>query len=177
MHRSLSIAFLGLALIIAGMVRAEAADPTALTKVGYVDLQRTLNETRVGKKAKGRLDREKKKKQKALDDAQNNLKKFAMELEKQRAVLKPDVLRQREGELQQKYIELQEMFVKLQQDLAKQEAQLVQEIFRKAAPVIEKIAKRDGYTIMLEKSESAVLWAHPSSDITDEVNKLLDSGK
>lgn len=175
-HRSLALAALGLGLIVFGMVRADAAGPSA-TKVGYVDLQRTLNETKIGKKARKRLERDKAKKQKDLDKSTEELEKAAMELNKQRAVLKPNVLRQREAEIQQKYVQLQEKYMKLQQELAQMEGKLVRDIFGKAAPVIEKIAKRDGYTIILEKSESAVLWAAPSTDITDEVNKRLDRGK
>ena len=58
-------------------------------------------------------------------------------------------------------------------DLAKQEALLVREIFGKAGPIIQTIAKRDGYTMILEKNEGAVLWAEGSLDITAEVNKKL----
>jgi len=172
-HRSLAIAALGLGLIVAGMLRADAAGP-ATTKVGYVDLQRTLNETKIGKKARKKLEGDKAKKQKDLDKSTSELEKSAAELNKQRAVLKPEVLRQREAEIQKKYVDLQEKYMKLQQDLAQMEAKLVRDIFSKAAPEIEEIAKRDGYTIILEKSESAVLWAAPSTDITAEVNQRLD---
>jgi outer membrane protein len=175
-HRSIAIAVLGFGLIVVGLVRADAAGP-ATTKVGYVDLQRTLNETKIGKKARKKLERDKKKKQKDLDKSTKALEKSAAELNKQRAVLKPKVLRQREAEIQQKYVQLQEKYMQLQQELAQMEAKLVRDIFSKAAPVIEKIAKRDGYTIILEKSESAVLWADPRTDITSEINKRLDSGK
>ena len=175
-HRSLALAALGLGLIIFGMVRADAAGP-ATTKVGYVDLQRTLSETKIGKKARKKLEGDKAKKQKDLDKSTEELEKSAAELNKQRSVLQPKVLREREAELQQKYVELQEKYMKLQQDLAQMEAKLVRDVFTKAAPVIEEIAKRDGYTIILEKSESAVLWAAPNTEITDEVNKNLDKGK
>jgi outer membrane protein len=178
MSRTLTLLALGLGLVVAGIVRVQASDPDSDgVKIGYVDLQRTLNETRAGKKAKKRLEGEKVKKQKELDEKQKALQQFAEELDKQRALLKPDVVRERERDLQQKYIELQEHYMKLQQDLARQEADLVREIFTKAAPVIEEIAKRDGFTMLFEKSESAVLWAHPSTDLTNEVNRRLDAKK
>lgn len=172
MNRSLAIAFLGVSLVVAGMVRADAAGGDE-SKVGYVDLQSTLNQTRAGRKARKRLERDKKKKQSALNKKQKELQKFAAELDKQRTVLKPDVLRQRERELQQKYVQLQETYMKLQQELASQEAQLVQSIFKKASPVIKKIARRRGFTMILEKNESAVLWASGALDITKEVNKRI----
>lgn len=172
MNRSLAIAFLGACLVVAGIVRADASGPSG-TKVGYVDLQRTLNETKSGQKAKKRLEREKAKKQRELDQGQRQLQKFAEELEKQKMVLKPDVLRQREQELQQRYVKFQEKYMKLQQELASREAELVQDIFQKAAPVIQRIAKREGFTMVLEKNESAVLWAADALDITDLVNRQI----
>jgi outer membrane protein len=173
MNRNLAIAILGVCILAAGVLRADAQSTAVAVKIGYVDLQRSLNETAAGKRAKAKLESDKKKKQGELDKKQKQLKAFAAELEKQRVVLKPDVLRQRERELQEKYVALQERYFQLQQDLAKQEALLVREIFGKAGPVIQQIAKRDGYTMILEKNEGAVLWAEGKLDITSEVNKKL----
>lgn len=177
MNRSLAIGFLGLAILAFGVLRPEVSDaaggPTKPPKIGYVDLQRSLNETGAGKRAKGKLESDKKKKQDELDKKQKELQGYAAELDKQRVVLKPDVLRQREKELQEKYVKLQERYFQLQQDLAKQEAQLVREIFGKAAPIIQEIAKRDGYTMILEKNEGAVLWADTALDLTTEINQKL----
>lgn len=172
MNRNLAIAILGVCVLAGGVMRADASG-TAAIKIGYVDLQRSLNETGAGKRAKKKLEDDKAKKQKELDKQQKELQAFAAQLEKQRVVLKPDVLRQRERELQEKYVGLQEKYFKLQQDLAKQEALLVREIFGKAGPVIQEIAKRDGYTMIIEKNEGAVLWANEKLDITAEVNKKL----
>ena len=41
------------------------------------------------------------------------------------------------------------------------------------SPIIKKIAKQRGFTMVLEKNESAVLWADKALDITAEVNKLV----
>ncbi|MSP15539.1 MAG: OmpH family outer membrane protein [Myxococcales bacterium] len=156
--------------------RAHAAAPPP-TKVGYVDLQRTLNETKSGKAARGRLESDKKKKQAQLDQQQEELKKYKDDLDKQAAVLKPEVLRQKQRDLQERVVALQETFMQLQQELARREAQLTQDIFKAAAKVIEDIARRDAYTIMLERNESAVLWADKAYDITDEVNRRMDAGE
>ena len=54
-----------------------------------------------------------------------------------------------------------------------QQAKLLDDIFKKAAPHITAIAKRDGYTIIFEKTQSALLWSDPAVDLTPEVNKKL----
>ena len=173
MHRSIAIGFLGISLIVLGIVRADASSPGGM-KIGYVDLQQTLQRTDAGQQARRNLEREKRQKQRNLDQKQQELQRFAAELDKQRAVLQPEVLRQREQQLQEKYVELQQTFMQLQQDLAQKEAELVNEIFSKAAPVIERIARREGYAMILEKNQSAVLWATDAIDITSEVNRRID---
>jgi outer membrane protein len=173
MHRSIAIGFLGISLIVLGIVRADASSPSG-TKIGYVDLQQTLHQTQAGQQARRNLEREQRRRQRNLDQKREELERFATQLDRQRAVLDPKVLRQREQELQEKYIELQQTFMQLQQELAQKEAELVGEIFQKAAPVIERIAQREGYAMILEKTQSAVLWATDAVDITAEVNRRLE---
>jgi outer membrane protein len=170
MNRNFAIAFLGLCFVVGGIVRAEAQG-SGSAPVGFVDLQRTLNETKVGKAAKKRLEQNKKKKQQELDKKQKALQKSAAELDKQRMMLKPAVLQARERELQQKYVKLQETYMQLQQGLVAQEAELVKEIFAKAAPAIKKVGKQKGLSMVVDKT--MVLWATDALDITDSVNKQI----
>lgn len=172
---ALAVAVIVIITLAGGASRSEAAPPVA--KVGFIDLQRTLNETKAGKTAKAKLEGEKAAKQKTVNDKKDLLKKEADELEKQRVVLKPDAVAKREKELQDEYVQLQQLFMQLQQDLAKQEATLTREIYGKASSIIESIAKRDGYTMIVEKNEGAVLWADANVDITPEVDKRLDAGE
>jgi outer membrane protein len=171
-RNTLPILFLGLCIVAFGIVRAEAQN-SGDTRIGVVDLQRTLKETNAGKSAKRKLEADKKQKQKALDLKQKALQEKAANLSKQQAVLKPAVLRKRQMELQKEYAELEQTFLKLQQELAAMEAKLVQDIFRKASPVIQKIAKAKNLTMVIEKNEGAVLFAIPAIDITDQVNKQI----
>jgi outer membrane protein len=162
-------------VMAASAAHAQATPPAA--KVGWIDLQRTLTETKVGKAAKTRLESDKEAKQKQVNDLKDKLKKKAEEFEKQRVLLKGEAIAQRERELQEEYASLQQKFLAHQQELAKQEATLTQDIFQKAKSIIDSIAKRDGYTMIIEKNEGAVLWADEALDITAEVNKRLDAGE
>jgi outer membrane protein len=163
-------------LVLAASV-AHAQGAPAGAKVGWIDLQRTLTETKVGKSAKTRLESDKEAKQKQVNDLKDKLKKKAEEFEKQRVLLKGEAIAQRERELQEEYASLQQKFLAHQQELAKQEATLTKDIFQKASSIIDSIAKRDGYTMIIEKNEGAILWADPALDITAEVNKRLDAGE
>jgi Skp family chaperone for outer membrane proteins len=93
MHRSIAIAFLGVALIVAGMVTADA-NPTQQksSRIGFVNLERTLLETPAGKRASEQWEKARKLKQSELDKKQKDFQELATQLEKQRTVLKPEVL-------------------------------------------------------------------------------------
>src|SRR5437879_5675620 len=67
-------------------------------KIAYVDLQRALEETDEGKKAKAKLKADFEKKQKELDARQDELKKIKQELDKQLPILKPDAAAQKQQE-------------------------------------------------------------------------------
>jgi outer membrane protein len=173
MHRSLAIVFLGLALITAGVVTADAAAPAA-GKIGFIDLvalERTLLATPAGKRASAKMEQSLKAKQTEFDKKRNDLQKVIAEFEKQRSMLKPEVAAQREQEYGERMRELQEYYVKLQGDLGNEQAKLIQEVVKQAEPVIKQVAQEQGYTMIMNRA--AVVWAVDGIDITAEVNKRI----
>lgn len=170
MHRSLAIAFLGAALIITGMVTADA-QPASSGKIAYVDLERTLLETPAGKRASSRFEKSLKAKQTELDKERKALEQFKVELEKQSSMLKPNVLAQRAREFEQRAAKLQESFMKFQNELANERAKLIQEVLKKAGPVIQTVANEKGYALVVDRA--AVIWASDALDITDEINRRI----
>ena len=86
-------------------------------KLGYVDLQRALNETEDGRKAKANLKKVFDQKQKELDEQQQQLKKDVEDLEKKRTLLPADKLREKEAELQGRMQKVQQTYLRHQQDL------------------------------------------------------------
>ena len=135
---------LGLGLVSAPFVGlVDAAPPTGL-KIGVIDLERTLYDTPVGKRASEAFDKTRKTKQAELDAKQKSLQKAAAELDKQAAVLKPDVLAQKKSVIEKQFVELQQVYVKLERDLASERTKLVQDVLTKAGPIIEQVAKAEG---------------------------------
>jgi outer membrane protein len=171
MHRSLPVFFLGLCLVVFGMVRADAQSGGSGGKIGVVNLQRTLLETTVGKNAQKSFEAKKKSKQASLDAKQQALQKAAADLEKQRLVLTPEALAKKQRELEKTYVELQQHFAQLEKELAEEQAKLIQDILTKAAPVIKELAKSGGYSLIVDGS--SVVWAADGVDLTDALNKKM----
>lgn len=170
MSKSLAIGFLGVALIIVGMVRADATGGVS-GKVGVVDLEKTLLKTSVGKKAQAEFQRELKKRQQRLDGKMARFKQEAAEFEKQKSILTQSAAAKKQRELQKKYVELQKLYTKLEQELAASRVKLIRTILAKAAPHIRTIAKERNLSMILDKS--SVLFAAPGADITAELNRKM----
>ena len=161
---------LGIGLVSAPMVGLVGAAPTP-GKIGVIDLEKTLYETKTGKAASEAFDKTRKAKQADLDKRQKDLQKAAAELDKQAAVLKPDVLAEKKKVLEKQFIELQQVYVKLEKDLANERTKLVQDVLTKATPLIEQIAKDEGVTMILD--QSATLWIDGSVDLTAKLNAKM----
>jgi outer membrane protein len=144
-------------------------------KLGYVDIQRAINETAEGQAAKKKLKGMFDARQKELDEKQQDLKKMKEELDKQRTLLKQDVIAAREKDLQDKFVQLQGTYVRLQKELSEREGEMMKGIVGKMQGVIGQIAQQENFTVVLEKTESSILWAKPSLDLTNEVIRRYNS--
>jgi outer membrane protein len=163
--------------VIALALLGSIAAPTlarAEAKYAYVDLQRALEETEDGKKAKAKLKADFDRKQKELDDKQEELKKMKESLDKKAQIMKPEALAKEQKDFQDRFVELQATYSRLQRDLATKEQEATRGIFTKLAAVVGKIAERDHFAMVLERN-AAVVWGQPSLDITNEVIRMYNT--
>ncbi|MEM1349683.1 MAG: OmpH family outer membrane protein [Myxococcota bacterium] len=146
-------------------------------KIAFVDLQRALNEVKEGQAAKKKLKRDFDKKQKSLNEKQEKLLELKQELETGGLMLSEEVKRSKAQEFQSGMMELQQTYMAMQGELAQAEAKATKKIFDKMGKIIEGIAKERSYDLVLERSESAILFGNPSMDLTDELIKRFNALK
>jgi len=154
---------LAVALALALSAPAAAAD----VKLGFVDLQRALNEVDEGANAKKALKKEFDEKQKTLDAKQNELKALKDELDSRGTMMKPEVKQEKLNDLQKRLLETQQLYFQLQQELSKREGEATAEIFKKMGVILQTLGEEQGFSMIVEKS--AVVYAKPSLDVTNEL--------
>lgn len=162
--------FAAAALLAAGSARAADAAP----KIGYVDLQKAIQETTSGKKAKKELEKEFNSKKEELQKKEADLKKMNEDLEKKKAVLSEEVRARKTGEFQQEMMKYRELVGQSQMNIQKKERELTQPILEKLQDQLDKLAKERGYTMIFEKAEQSVLWARKDLDLTDDLVKAFE---
>jgi outer membrane protein len=170
MTGSIAAIFMGCLLTIAPAQAAEL-------KIGYIDMQKAIQETSAGKKAKKDLEKEFNAKKEEVEKKRADLKKMSDDLKKKESVLSDDVKDKKQAELNQEMMKLQEFMGQSQMTLQKKEQELTRPILEKLQKVIDQVAKDGGYTMILEKSGQGVLWAKKDVDLTDEVVKQYEKAK
>jgi outer membrane protein len=144
-------------------------------KFGYVDMQRALNETEDGRKAKANLKKVFDTKQKELDEQQASIKKEIEDLDKKRTLLPADKVREKEVDIQTRMQKVQQTYLRHQQDLSAKEQEATQKIFERMQKIIAKIAASENFSVILDKS--ALVFAKPHLDLTNELIRRYNAGE
>ena len=171
MNRYLALGVLGVGLMVSPLLVGLAKRAVPAPRIGVIDLDNTLSTTPAGKRANEAFEKTRKGKQAELDKQQQDLKAAAADLEKQKAVLKPDAYAQKHADLEKKFVDLQQVYVKLERDLAGERTKLIQDLLKQAGPKIEQVAKAEGVNIIVDRE--AVVYADPSVDLTTALNALM----
>jgi len=146
-------------------------------KVAYVDIQKAVNESNAGKDAKKAITKEVEKFQRLIGDKQKELQTMKESLEKQAPMLTPDARATREKDYQNKLREFQRWGEDTQNEINQTRMEIERNISMGLLKVIQKVGAEEGYTLILEKNETIVLFASKTIDITDRVIKAYDGQK
>jgi outer membrane protein len=163
--------------IILVVMALVAAKSFAETKIGYVDVQKAVQETAAGKKAKSQLDTEFKKRKESLDKKKADIEKMGQDLEKKKSVLSEEVLNKKQSELQEEMMKFQKNVAENQLEIQKKEKELIEPILEKMKKVIEQVSAKKGFTMVIEKTAQNVLFASKDSDLTEDVVNTFEKEK
>ena len=144
-------------------------------KIGYIDLQKALNQSEAGKAAKDKIAQRVKDHEATIDARQKELKKIKDDLDKQGLLLSEDARAAKERDYQQKLKEFQRLTKDAQEEVQQKDSDFTRQILEEMSKVIQEFGAREGYSMILEKTESAVLYADDKSDLTERVIKAYDA--
>lgn len=147
---------------------------SADSKVGFVDLQKALNFSIAGKTAKETISKKVKDYEGSIEGKKTELKKLKDELEKQAVLLSEQARAEKERDYQQKLKDFQRFTKDIQEELQRSDADYTRQILEKVLKIIGEMGEKQGYTVILEKSESSLLYADEKIDMTEAVIKAFD---
>jgi outer membrane protein len=166
-----SIMALAVQITVSGMTQSLSAEEV---KIGAVNFQRALNEVEQGKKAKAALKSEFDAKQRKLTAQQNELKQLQEEAQKQGGVLSQEAMAAKQKTFQEKYLELQKSMATYRDDLVQKEAKMTGQILENLKKVVAEVAQKEGFDLVVETSQDAVLYAKAKEDLTSRLISLYN---
>ena len=144
------------------------------SRVGLIDLQRCLKESKEGQKIFQILKKKKDDLQRRLDTRQRELLELRKELDKQAMMLSMDAQEGKKRTIERKTRELEYLYKDLNEEMVKLQNKERNKIFKELEKIIEKIGSEENYTLIMEKRAGGVLYRSESIDITDRVIKAYD---
>ncbi len=164
------------ALVVAGFLFAAVPAAAQEVKIGYVDLQKALNLSSAGKSAKEKIGEKVKEYEGEVKSRQDELKKMKEELEKQAVLLSEEARGKKERDYQQKLKEFQRFTKDIQDELQQKDAEFTRRILEDLFQVIKEVGQKQGYTLILEKTESSILYAPDQIDLTEKIIEAYNAG-
>jgi outer membrane protein len=144
------------------------------SKIAVVDVQHAVMATEDGIRAQATLKKDFDKRQVDLDGKQAELAKARDDIEKQSRVLSREALQKRMEDWQRRMVELQTVFVDYNKTLQKKQGELTGPIIKKMMAVIGRLAKKNGYELILDKQ--AAPYVRPDLDLTEQVIQMYNGG-
>jgi outer membrane protein len=162
--------------IVAAQVLGIATAQAPPTKVGIININAAIANTKDGQKALQDLEVRFAPKKKELEKKQEGIKALQAQLQKGGTVLSDDQKRKLMGDIDSQTKSYNRDLEDASAELEQEQSKLFQELGGKMMSVIDKYAKERGYAVILDVSnqQTPVLYAANEVDITKEMIESYD---
>jgi len=140
-----------------------------VAKIGLVDFQRLLKLSTAGKQAMAELNGMGKGMEADLKKREAEIEKLKKDYEREALVMNKETRDQKERDLRIKINDFKSLATKYKKDLRTVELEKTQKMQKDVYEIVQKIGKKEGYLLIVEKLEGGVLYFPNSIDITDKV--------
>ena len=146
------------------------------SKIAVIAIQQAIVATKDGQKAAAELDAKATPKKKELDQKQGDINSLQDQLTKGQNTLSEATKNELYKNIESKKKSLQRDFEDAQAEMDQEQQKILQQLGQKMMAVIERYAKDNAFTLVVDVSnpQTPVLYASPSIDITKEIIDLYD---
>jgi len=151
--------------------------PNGPAKIGIINIQQAILLTNEGKRDFESLDKKFEPKRTELQTLSKEVDDLKKQLSTQSDKLNDETKGKMARDLEVKQKSLQRSLEDAQQEYQGQQTELVNRIGGKLMEVLDKFAKSNGFTVILDVSsqQSPVLWAGAQTDVTQEIATAYNS--
>ena len=161
-----------LTLVATMFAGAQAADALRLATV---DIQKILVESKAGKQAQAKVQAERDLRQKELTSREEEIAKLQKDFEKQASILSEPARKEKQEAIERKVRDLRRIYDDFNRELQKKESELIRDLLKVLTVLIQDYGKQKGYTLILERGQSSIVYAADQIDLTKEILTLFDT--
>ena len=143
--------------------------------VGYVDMQKVLEQSKLGQRLQEHLRKEFEPKARQFAEDEKQIQTMQQSLERDKALMSKDQLAKKEKEIQALIENYQKKTLPIQQELMKVQQEKGREIVVPAREAVNAVAKQKKLGMVVERGLSGLLYLDDSLEITADVIKEMDA--
>jgi len=161
-----------LTILGAGFLAGPAA---AQTKIAVINIDKVLQESSKGKAVQAEMEEVRNGKKAELEAKQNEILALKKRLEEGQLSLAPDRLESMTEEYERKVVDFQRAEKDANREIQRKGEKLLGDVEKQIMPVINRIAREQGYSLIFNKFQSGLLFADDQVDITPAVITALNA--
>ncbi len=156
---------LGLVMIMAGLMGSASQASAAELKIGFVNIQKAITETKEFKKSQMRFQVELKKEKGIIDARKKKVENMLRELNKQGFVLNTELKKAKEESFLREKKEFDRYVQDREEEFRRSEQKVIEKISKKMLEVLKQLGKQKKLTMVIEKK--AVFYSDSALDLTN----------
>ncbi len=170
MHRLTAI---GVCFLYLGVFAAVAAAAEPI-KIGILDFQMVLQQSKAGMAAQEKINQAGKEMEAELQKRKEAIEEKQRNFERETLVMGKEMREEKEREIRILINDFKTLQQKYAAEFKGREQALIRQIQEETFALAEKIGKEQGFSLILEKRESAALYHDPRYNITEELIRRYD---
>ncbi len=163
---------LGVLILMSGFAYAQGT-----TKLGVIDLQRVIRDSKAGKAAKSAFESEFQRKKQIIESKQSQLESLRRDFIQNAPVMNDTTRKQKAEQIDKLDKDLNRTRQDFRDDLQRKDLELTQQILQDLESILQNIGQTDGYTMIVEVTEGGVVYANTAIDVTPKVIQAYDAKK
>lgn len=164
-----------LLLVLGLLLLTPVVSYSQTNKIGVIDLQMVIANSKAGKAAKSAFEAEFKQKQQIIESKNAQLEALKNEFIQSGPVMNETTRKQKAEQIDRLDKDLQRSRADFRDELQKRDYELLEKILKDLDGILQSIGASDGYTIIIEKTEGGVIFSLPSIDLTQKVIQAYDA--
>lgn len=144
-------------------------------KIGFVDLQIVIRDSKAGQSARSSFETAFKSKRDIIEQKTRALEQMKQDFIKNSPVMNDSTRKQKAELIDKKEKELNRTREDFREELQKKDLELTQKILKDIESILRQIGQSEGFDIIFERTEAGIIYAGPSADITNKVIQAYDS--